>query len=444
MTLSLAHSSLRVELARAAPVTAAAVLVFVGSWLLLHEGFYRHGQIVDTPTYQRYGELMVDGRVPYHSFGVEYPPGALVPFVLPSLGAKHRTESDYRRRFEVLMVLCGCIAIVSMAVILVSLGCGTRTLVAALGFAALAPLALGPVIQTRFDLLPAALTVAALAALVCDRPRIGLALLGAGAAVKVFPAVLVPLALAHVWHHRGRRVALLSGAAFAAVVGVAVLPFAIGAAHGLGHTISTQFNRPLQIESLGAASLLAAHRIAGVGVHMDYTYGSQNLRGTTADALALTQSILQVAAAAAIWIWFALRPRSSRELIAASAGALAAFVALGKILSPQFLVWLIPLVPLVRGRRGLLASAVLAVALILTQLWFPQRYFQYSVAFEPWLVAVVVARDLLLIVLAAALLPARGSRQTSTGMRSASQDVARPSTPQSTTSASILTSPLAG
>ena len=82
-----------------------------------------------------------------------------------------------------------------------------------------------------------------------------------------------------------------------------------------------------------------------------------------------------------------------------------AFVALGKVLSPQFLIWLIPLVPLVRGRRGLAATCLLTAALILTQVWFPQRYFDY--ALDGRLAGVVVLRDLVLVALLGVLaLPA--------------------------------------
>ena len=80
-----------------------------------------------------------------------------------------------------------------------------------------------------------------------------------------------------------------------------------------------------------------------------------------------------------------------------------AFVAFGKVLSPQFLIWLIPLVPLVRGRRGLVASAALAVGLVLTQLWFPYRYWDLALrqdAFASWL---VLARDLVLVLLVVVL-----------------------------------------
>jgi hypothetical protein len=78
-----------------------------------------------------------------------------------------------------------------------------------------------------------------------------------------------------------------------------------------------------------------------------------------------------------------------------------AFVALGKVLSPQFLIWLIPLVPLVRGRRGVLATALLTAALLLTQVWFPGKYFDYGDFFHD--AGVVLARDLTLVALLAVL-----------------------------------------
>jgi hypothetical protein len=67
------------------------------------------------------------------------------------------------------------------------------------------------------------------------------------------------------------------------------------------------------------------------------------------------------------------------------------------VLSPQFLLWLIPLVPLVRGRRGVAASALLTTALVLTQVWFPRSYFDYVGSFDD--AGVVLARNLTLIAL---------------------------------------------
>jgi hypothetical protein len=99
-----------------------------------------------------------------------------------------------------------------------------------------------------------------------------------------------------------------------------------------------------------------------------------------------------------------LGPARPERLVRYSAASVTAFIAFDKVLSPQFMIWLLPLVPLVRGRRGLAASALLGLALLLTQLWFPLRYWQLALhfaAFPSWLVLV---RDLVLLALLAVLL----------------------------------------
>ena len=95
-----------------------------------------------------------------------------------------------------------------------------------------------------------------------------------------------------------------------------------------------------------------------------------------------------------------------------AAAAVVAFVALGKVLSPQFLIWLVPLVPLVRGRRGLVASLVLAAALVLTQLWFPYRYWDLALHFDTAASWLVLARDLVLVALLVVLVEPSRFRHT--------------------------------
>jgi hypothetical protein len=106
----------------------------------------------------------------------------------------------------------------------------------------------------------------------------------------------------------------------------------------------------------------------------------------------------------AIWTAAARGPATPERLVRYSAASVTAFVAFEKVLSPQFMIWLLPLVPLVRGRRGLIASGLLALALLLTQLWFPIRYWDLALHFAPFPSWLVLARDLVLLVLLATLL----------------------------------------
>jgi hypothetical protein len=379
-----------------------ALAAFGAAWALLHRGFYERDQIVDTPVYQRHAERMLDGQVPYRDFRVEYPPASLPIFLVPAIGHRH-DEAGYRRAFERLMALCGLLTVAGAALCLMALRAEPERVFAALAFVALAPLALGSVILTRFDLWPTALMMLALAAVLAGRVRLGLGGLGLAAAAKIFPAVLVPPALAYVGRRRGRREAIVCACVFALVLVACFLPFVVLSPGGLWDSLHRQADRPLQIESLGSAFLLAAHHLWGYGITLNLSHGSQNQGGSLPDALAAVQSVVQAAAVVGLWIAFARGPATQERLVRYSAACVAAFVAFGKVLSPQFLIWLIPLVPLVRGRRGLVASGVLALALVLTQLWFPFRYWDLALRFDERASWLVLARDLTLIVLVAVL-----------------------------------------
>ena len=388
---------------------ALAIAVFLVAWGLLHVGFYERDQIVDTPVYEQYGDRMVDGQVPYRDFRPEYPPLALPAFAVPSLVAGVDADGEaYRDAFEWLMAACGVAALALVTLTLRSLDAGSGRLLAALAFAALAPLALGSVVLSRFDLWPAALAAGALAALVAGRDRLGSGVLALAVATKLYPGVLVPLAAAWIWRRRGRQEAVRCGAIFVAALAVCFLPFAIVAPEGLAASIGRQLSRPLQIESLGSALLLAL----GLDVEMESSHGSQNIAGTPGLVVGILATLVQ--AAALVWVWVAFaRGRMARERLARyGAAAVLAFVALGKVLSPQFLIWLVPLVPLVRGRRGLVASALLGAALLLTQVWFPFRYWDFALRFDETIAWLVLARDLVLVAALVVLLARDEGRGT--------------------------------
>jgi uncharacterized membrane protein len=314
------------------------------------------------------------GQVPYRDFTLEYPPAALPAFAFPSL------FGDYAQAFSFLMAACGVALLAAVATIRRS----------ALVFVAVSPLLVGSMIFSRFDLWPVLLVTAALAALVHDRDRLGWGLLGVAVAAKLWPLVLVPLALTWSWR-RGRGNAELAGIATAAAWFV---PFALIAPHGVWHSLREQADRPLQIESLGAAFVQTFGHPVVITTH-----GSQNLAGQGWIAALLVAAAL--VALVALWVGFARGPLTDERFLRYAAAAVCAFVAFGKVLSPQFLIWLVPLVPLVRGRRGVAATALLTAALVLTQVWFPRRYFDY--ALHAQLAGVVLARDLVLVALLAVL-----------------------------------------
>src|SRR5204863_6178832 len=127
-----------------------------------------------------------------------YPPLSLVPFLLASY-----MSWSYATSFTILMGLCGAGCIVLIAKALKRAGASTERMWMALLLFAVSPLVLGGLFGTRYDLWPTLLAVGGLVALVHERPLLAGALLGLGLAAKLWPGVLLPLAIVHLWRRRG-------------------------------------------------------------------------------------------------------------------------------------------------------------------------------------------------------------------------------------------------
>lgn len=362
-------------------------------------------QVSDVSLYLSVGDRIARGEVPYADFDFEYPPGALPVLALPALVSDGRTGYDVW--FGLLLAVTGAAGVVLVDRCLARLGRTDRERGWTLVALAASPLVLGALLLDRFDLLPATLTVAAVAALLGGRSRAAGVALGAAIAVKLYPVVLLPLALAWTWRRDGRRAAAVTGALALAVPVTAYLPFLVASPGGVVQSLAHQASRPLQIESVGAGLLLAAHQVAGLDLEWRSGHGSQNLVGGVPDALALASSAVQVAVLVALWWAFARDSGDGERLGRFAAAAVCAFVALGKVLSPQFLVWLLFLVPLVGGVRGRIAAGLYGAVAVLTAAWFPARYWSLVRELEPLASWLVAARGLALVALLAVLaLPA--------------------------------------
>ena len=135
------------------------------------------------------------------------------------------------------------------------------------------------------------------------------------------------------------------------------------------------------------------------------SHGAQALSGRGAGLAADLSTMFEVATVVAIWILFARRRHPDGEaVLLAAAAAVAALVAFDRVLSPQYLIWIVPFIPLVRGWRGLYASAVLLLALGLTQTWFPWHYWSLATDHRPPWSWYLLARDFALVALAGMLL----------------------------------------
>ena len=373
-------------------VTAVGVTVV---WEVLGDA------VTDIALYHAYGERIADGVVPYRDFGFEYPPGALPAIVLPALVTS--SLHAYRIAFVAEMALVGVVGVLVVDAALRRLDLRRRERVLSLAVVALTPLLLGGVILTRFDLVPAVMVVVAVGLAVAGRPRAAALVVGVGAAVKLYPALLLPPLAIDAWRRGGRReVAIVLGLAAAPIV-LAYVAFLVIAPDGVLDSLGRQVGRPLQIESLGAGVLLVLHQAFGMGLGWTSGSGSQNLTGTGAGTLAVLQGIAQVAAVVLVWVSYARGPSTTERLVRHAAASVVAFVALSKVLSPQFLVWLVLLVPLVGGPRRRAAMALTLVACALTAIWFPARYWDLVRDFDPLSSWLVLLRGLVLLGLLAAL-----------------------------------------
>jgi Glycosyltransferase family 87 len=354
-------------------------------------GLFRGREYRDVGLYGDYAHAFLDGRIPYRDVFVEYPPGAFAVFLPPAF----LPEDWYRHAFKLLMALLGLATLLVGALILVRLGAGAWRLYGALGALALSPLAIGPVSLNTYDLWPALLVGGAVCALLYGRPTLGFALLGLAVTAKLYPLALLPLFCLTAWR-RGLGRPLL---AFVGVVLAVVGPFALLGWDGLWDSVDAQAQRALQLESLGGALLVAADKLGLYDAEVvsgSTAALSRDLGGSAADGVAIAMSVLQVLAVAVVAWFFARAGREGERLVAAAAATVAGFIAFARFVSPQYLVWLLPLVVLVAPPAGVVATAVLGAALVLGQLWFFHYRELFALEDVAWL---VVARDFLLVAL---------------------------------------------
>lgn len=389
---------------RALPAAAVALAVLV--WAIpLQLGVYADAVITDVPVYRRAYESIADGLIPYADFSLEYPPLAGLLFWVAGV-----LPGPYGVTFSILMLLCLCATVLGVIALARASGLDVRRQTVAAALTALSPLMIGNLVETRFDLALAALVVWTLWAAATERWKLAWGLLAAATLLKLVPLALIPVLVIWQSHRATGRSAAAGLAACLGVVAAVMAPFVVMSPSGTWDLLQYHLDRPLQLESTGAAYLLGLHALADIPITVENSFGSQGLSGTGPAVIAgvstLALVVILVAVCWTFWVGLhrARHPGDARLFVAASASTIVAMLVCGKVLSPQFLVWLLPVVFVVGGRYGGLAAGLGAAAMLLTFSYFPHNYWDL-VALDSLPIAALVLRDSVLIALLAACWP---------------------------------------
>jgi hypothetical protein len=328
--------------------------------------------------YRGWYEVLRQGTFPLDDVTWQYPPAAALPVLSPAV----LPFLSYAHAFFVLAFLAD---VAVLALLLYPSRRPGRSLRGAWVWVAGAPL-LGPTVYARYDVMVTAVAVAALLA-GARHPRVMGALTALGALLKVWPALLLAGAV--------RRRAWLSAAATA--VGLALL-FAV-AMPGAFSFLTSQRDRGTEVESLGALVFHVARHFGWSG-QVVFHYGSLEFIGPYVDWVSSAALFLTVIAFGWLLLWrVSVRRMPPHALADAAFVAVLLFTLTSRVISPQYLVWLVGLAAVClcfRGSRMAVPGAMVLAACLATVLEFPV-YFADVVASDRLGVALLGVRNGLLL-----------------------------------------------
>ena len=357
----------------------------------------------DILTYQMAGESILSGAVPYRDFFIEYPPGSLPFFVPPAVFSEGAASYAAYFASEMGLLLVASLVLTALS----ARRLGLPWLIAALVFV-VAAILLYPVAVTRYDAV-VALTVAVAVWLTVGSRGGGtassLALgaawvsLGVGTAAKLVPALAgPPLALLAARTGGWRRFA--GGCAiFAFVVAAFFVPAALLGGGGFLKSFAYHAERGLQVESVVASVLMKLGYAEGIA----YEFGAFDVLGPgfgfwSSMSLPITGALVVVTAALMYREYLMGRFGAASVPRYATAFVLA-FMIGSKVLSPQYMIWLLPLIPICAGGLWLLgASGLFLGACWTTSKIFPEHY-ERLLSMDASAVNLLLERNLILVVL---------------------------------------------
>ncbi|MFD9356321.1 glycosyltransferase 87 family protein [Streptomyces sp. NPDC060031] len=309
-------------------------LAMAGFWLatrvmmagfLLHDFHGTKFVGVEIQIYQNWYNVLITGTMPHNDLTWQYPPGAAGVFLAPDL-------LPFLTYFQAWVALtAACDALIAIGLVRAARRSDGSMAGAVLWLAAL-PLMLSMPF-TKIDL---QVTLFAVGSLLClrFRPKLAGVLAGVGAMIKVWPLLTL------IGAPRGkttRDVILSAVAACAALLAV----FALFFRDTLGF-LGNQGNRGIQIESLGGSALMFAKFFGFWHGKMNFQFGAFEYVGPYVSSVARLSLLLTALGFLGLLLW---RVKSKRWTTAtpldAALCAVLLFTVTSRVLSPQYLMWLL-------------------------------------------------------------------------------------------------------
>jgi len=325
----------------------------------------------DVSLYRKTAEGVWTGRLPYRDWQLEYPPYAVAVFLIPWLWATNL--QTYQQVFAALALLAdGALKYLLLIQALKHAQESRRWMPLAL-YCLTVPFIRYFYLQ-RYDIFPAAATLAALIAGARGWWGWAGAWVAVGAGLKLYPALLGPVLWVVAWRQgAGKRFAV---GATLALAPLALLSFVLPwwrflAFHG---------ERGLQVESLYASVVWLAHRLAGVPAEWVQVKAWTEVQGPLAQALVpWAKGLMLVATLSSVafgcWVAAQVRAWNLPRLARLALVPLVPFVALNIVFSPQYMIWLLPLACLgmLEGRKWPMLWIALSTAVV--PVWYPSPQF---------------------------------------------------------------------
>jgi hypothetical protein len=380
--------------------TSAHALIFAGAdaWLRSFEPADIGAVAWSHRYYYDYATEALSGKLPYRDFAFEYPLLSFPLFLIPRLLAAD--FQAYRLAFMSEMFLFD-----AMAIVLIARDRGwtgdAGPMARGLGWYTIYCFLLGPLIVGRFEMAPMALAFGATSVWSSGWSALGGITAGLGTLMKVFPGgAAAPALVREVASIRAARPRGALGFLVTLGIGLAVWSWLAGGR--MGEALVYHAGRGLEVGSLLGGAVFLAGAVAGKAVPWVFDHNAYHVAPEWGSWLMPLAFPLQAGALLLVvwWFWRSGMTEEKRY----SAAAIAAFIIAGKVLSPQYLIWLLPFLAVLDGPTGRLARPIFLLCCLTTTMIYPGPGFPLMLDHQLGAILLLNLRNALFVWLLAVLL----------------------------------------